>query len=91
MDVVEYPHKELGAEAYYDVMINSPMTCFTLNRLQSLMVGCETSILTKKQFPKRLGKLGTRKAGIGELHLRVACQRSQGSWLIILMRGGLLS
>ena len=36
MDVVGYPQKQLEAE----VMINSPMTCLTLNRLHtSLMVG----------------------------------------------------
>ena len=44
MDVVEKPIKQLGAEAYYYVMINAPMTFLTLNRLQSLMVERETNI-----------------------------------------------
>ena len=35
---------------FTNVMINAPMTCLTLNRLQSLMmVGHETSIQTKKR------------------------------------------
>ena len=29
---------------YYYVLINAPITCLTLNRLQRLMVGRETSI-----------------------------------------------
>ena len=38
MDVlVGYPHKQLGAEAYYYVMINAPMICLTLNRLQPMI------------------------------------------------------
>ena len=42
--------KVARAEAYYCVMINTPVACLTLNKLQSLMVGCETSIhsTTKK-------------------------------------------
>ena len=35
------PHKKLGAEAYNYDMINAPVTYLTLNRFQSLMVGCE--------------------------------------------------
>ena len=35
MDVVGYPHKQLGAESYYYVMINAPMTCLIFNRLQN--------------------------------------------------------
>ena len=36
MDVVGLPDKQLRADAYYYyyVMINAPMTCLTLNRLQ---------------------------------------------------------
>ena len=43
-------YEQLKAEAYLYVMINEPMTCRTLNRQQSLMVGPEpkTSILNKK-------------------------------------------
>ena len=36
------------AEAYYYVKINAPMKCLTLNRLKSLMIGCETNIQTNK-------------------------------------------
>ena len=38
---------QLGAEVYYYVMINAPMTCLNLNRLESLMVERETSIRAK--------------------------------------------
>ena len=31
-------------------MINAPMTCPTLNRLQSMMVGRETNIQTRKKY-----------------------------------------
>ena len=48
MDVVGQPYKQLGAEAHYYVMIKAPMTGLTLNRLQILMAGRETSIQTKK-------------------------------------------
>ena len=44
MDVLGSLHEQLGAEAYYQVTINERMTCLTLNRLQVLMVGRETSI-----------------------------------------------
>ena len=40
MDVIGYPHKQLGAEAYCYVTINAPIKCLTLNRLhKSLKVG----------------------------------------------------
>ena len=49
MDVVGYPHKELGAEAYYYVMINAPMECLTLNKLQKVWWSCvKTNIQTEK-------------------------------------------
>ena len=39
MDVVEYPHKQLGEEVYNYVIINAPMTCLTLKKIvTSLMV-----------------------------------------------------
>ena len=47
-DVVGKPNKQLGTETYYYVIINAPMRCLSLNRLQSLMVGHKTSIRTKK-------------------------------------------
>ena len=47
MDVVRQPHKQLRAEAHYYVMIDAPITCLTLSRLQSLLVGREKSIRTK--------------------------------------------
>ena len=51
MDVVEYPHKQLRAEAFYYAMIYAPMTCLALNRLlESLTVGRETSIQTNTLF-----------------------------------------
>ena len=45
------PHKELGAEAYYYVMIDTPndMTSDLKYRRQSLMVGCKQ---TNKQTNK---------------------------------------
>ena len=36
MFVVGLPHKQLGAKAYYNVMINAPLLCRTLNRLQEV-------------------------------------------------------
>ena len=39
MDSVGKPHKQLGAEAYYSVIINAPMTCLTSKEtVKSLMV-----------------------------------------------------
>ena len=34
MDEVRLPHKQLGAEVYYYVMINASIKCLILNRLQ---------------------------------------------------------
>ena len=48
MNIVGKPHKQLGAESYYYVMINSPIPCLTFNRLCSLMVGCENKQSNKK-------------------------------------------
>ena len=43
MDVVGLSHEQLGAEAYYFVIINTAMKCLTLNGLQkSLMDGRAT-------------------------------------------------
>ena len=50
MDVAGLLHKQLGEKDYCYVMINAPMTCLTLNRLQSMIVGRETSIQTKIWF-----------------------------------------
>ena len=51
MDVVGQPHKQLGSEAYYQVMTNAPMIFMTLNGLfKIIMIGHETSIQTNKIF-----------------------------------------
>ena len=44
MDVVGYPCKQVGEDAYYEVIIKAPMICLTLIILHSLMVGRETCI-----------------------------------------------
>ena len=47
MDVVGYSHKQLGAEAYGYVMINTPMTSCIDSK--NMMVGRETSIGAKNK------------------------------------------
>ena len=52
--------KQLGAEAYYYVMINEPMTCLTLNRLhKSLTVMISDKYIVMDDRKSSMSKLNS--------------------------------
>ena len=62
-----------GAEIYYFVMVNAPLTSLTLNKLQSLMVEREASIQTKKSGAVFTAD-DSRGRGFKSNHLRDGCR-----------------